>query len=64
MVLQAIISASGGLFWANSQRIKHVVITSKRRSDVIITGELRFVFGGMLSRPYETTFIEIITQIR
>ena len=31
---------------ANTQRIKHVLIASKRRFDVIITCLLRFVFAG------------------
>ena len=31
---------------ANTQRIKHVIITPKRRFDVTITCLLRFVFAG------------------
>ena len=52
MVGKNTIFTSKAAFPAKTQRNKYVIITSKRRFDVIITCLLRCVFAGLVHRRW------------
>ena len=49
-----------GVIPANTQRNKHVIITSKRRFDVLITCLLRGVFAGIWLAAYSREEVIIL----